>query len=114
VDCLKNGLFLLFFAMLFIFGQLPQNDFSSFETAMYQSQGDIGSIDAFIDPGIPQQAVLNSYKNVRHTGRLNLTKNVGFKQAGLISTEHNTAAVSTIKESVPINIKNDILLKLRI
>jgi hypothetical protein len=114
VDSLKNGLFLLFFAMLFIFGQIPQNDVSFFDAAMHQSQGDMGSIDTFIDPGVPQQAVLNSYKNVRHTARLNVTKNAGFKQACLVSVEHNTAAVSTVKESIPVSIKNDIPLKLRI
>jgi hypothetical protein len=114
VNYLKNSLFILFLVVFFVFGQRPQNDFTVFEANVYHSQDDMGRIDAFVDPGLPQPAVLSSYKYMSNIGRLTVTKNAGLNQAGIMPTEHNALAISTIKESAPINIKNDILLKLRI
>jgi hypothetical protein len=85
-----------------------------FEADIYQSPGDMGSIDAIVDPGAPQQAVLSIWKQVKNAARLATTKNAGFNQPGLMFMQHDAAALSLIKDSVSVYIRNDIPLKLRI
>ncbi|MDR0876703.1 MAG: hypothetical protein LBN21_01515 [Treponema sp.] len=79
---------------------------------MRHSPSDLGRLEECIDPGAPQPAVLSSYRRVQQAARLHVTR-IAVNQADRRFMQYTAAAISS-KESMPIDRKNDIPLKLRI
>jgi hypothetical protein len=104
---------MLLFTIIFILGQKSQSDFTILDADIYRSSDD-GSIEALVDPAIPQPAVLNSFRTVKNFARLIVTNNTGLNNIAPESMLYKFPAISQIKENVHSNIKDDIFLKLRI